>query len=247
MEKEIENVSAEQNFFDSTVNQEHDFEETLTANTPRKLPEHKPSFLRAMLLVFGIFFIATIFVGNIMFTPFMVVGMSMQPNLNKYVLSDSEFEENDTVYVANYGNFKHKDIVVFISATENKFFVKRIIGMPGDTISYIQKRTSLENGTIYLYYSIALNGTELAENYILEEMRIAIQDASTYSLYQAIVKQQTITLKQDEYFCLGDNRNNSLDSRLLGPIPRTDMLGKVYFVSHYGDGVLKGLIQSIFN
>lgn len=101
------------------------------------------------------------------------------------------------------------DVIIFpvTYGGEEKHYVKRIIGMPGETI-YID-----EKGMIYV------DGEVLEEGYGKEVI-------SHYNRFRA---EEPITLGDDEYFVLGDNRNNSSDSRtsIVGNVKRSDIVGRV--------------------
>ena len=101
---------------------------------------------------------------------------------------------------------KRYDIVVFpYRYEENTYYIKRIIGLPGETVQIV-------DGMVYI------NGSPLNEHYGNE----VIEDPGSSA--------EPITLGDDEYFVLGDNRNNSQDSRAsnVGLIHRDELLGRAW-------------------
>jgi len=96
------------------------------------------------------------------------------------------------------------DIIVFTNPENPKDdpFVKRIIGLPGEVITITDNRIYINNAS-----------EPLDEPYIAEPM---------------VTADSEYTVPEGYYFVMGDNRNNSKDSRRLGVIPRTDIIGKVY-------------------
>ncbi len=132
-----------------------------------------------------------------------VDGDSMQPTLY-----DKEYLWVDKISY-QLSDPERFDVVIFpiVYRGENNHFVKRIIGLPGETV-YID-----ENGVIYI------NGEVLPDTYGKEVI-------AEYNRQRAA---KPITLGEDEYFVLGDNRNHSSDSRFdsVGNISRDRLMGRV--------------------
>ena len=131
-----------------------------------------------------------------------VIGVSMEPGL----YNGQEILINHLIY--KFINPKRGDVVVFLpNGNQNThYYVKRVVGLPGETIQIRDER---------LY----VNGV------------LAEEDESYDKMADAGIAENEITLGIDEYFVLGDNRNNSEDSRSgnIGPIKRDDITGKAWF------------------
>ncbi len=130
-----------------------------------------------------------------------VIGSSMEP-----MLSDGDNLIVDKISY-RFGDPQRFDIIVFpFQYSEKTYYIKRIIGLPGETI-YID-----EAGSIYV------NGEVLKESYGKD---VIADPGRAY---------EPITLAEDEYFVMGDNRNNSSDSRdpVVGNIHRKDFIGKAW-------------------
>jgi len=138
------------------------------------------------------------------FQPFFVRGQSMEPN----------FENGDYLIVEEL-SFRFREpqrgeVVVFkCPQVPSQRHIKRIVGLPGETIT-------VEDNKIII--------SKDSQSWILDETNYL--PASTYTQPR---KFKTLTLKEGEYFVLGDNRGNSTDSRLWGPLPEENIIGRVIF------------------
>lgn len=145
-----------------------------------------------------------------------VDGSSMEP-----MLSDGDNLIVDKISY-RFRDPERFDIIVFpFKYKENTYYIKRIIGLPGETVQID------ERGNIFI------NGEVLTEHYGRE----AIQAENVG------IAGEPVVLGRDEYFVMGDNRNNSTDSRteIVGNIKREDIIGRAWvrIWPLYRVGVLK--------
>ena len=141
--------------------------------------------------------------------PFVVSGSSMKPNFHDY-----DYLIVDRVsYVT--GNPQRGDVVVLIYPKDKtQFFIKRIVGLPGETVELPAAGTK-NYGHVIIYNQANPNGWVVPEAYLP-------QDTLTYGSPQKVI------LNTGEFFVLGDNRAASSDSRVWGILPREDIVGKVW-------------------
>lgn len=154
------------------------------------------SWIFYLLILIGAIYLIVHYVGE----RTEVNGESMYPSL----------EDGDNLIVDkisyHFSDPKRFDVVVFpFRYQEGTFYIKRIIGLPGETVQ-------IYDGSIYI------NGKVLEESYGYETIR------------NPGLASDVVTLGEDEYFVLGDNRNNSADSRepSVGNIERSDIIGKAW-------------------
>ena len=158
-------------------------------------------FLRMILVAFIILMLVFTFVLR----KNTVVGSSMYPTL----------EDGEHVIVnvaASYlTDIERFDVVVVHSPDNKDLWVKRVIGLPGERISY-------QDGILYV------DNKEIEEPFLdknYAEQVVKQQQLKTFTQDMA-----PVTLKDNEYFLMGDNRNNSMDSRSVGPFTRDKIIAK---------------------
>lgn len=160
--------------------------------------------IETVIIGFTLFLVVYLFFAQ----PHQVNGQSMVPNFQngEYLLTDK--------ISYRFGEPKRGDVVVFHAPDSANCpegtgcdFIKRVIGLPGETIE-------IKDNAIYV------NGTKLEEDYIPD----------TFPTQPgAFTQGRVVTMGPDEYFVSGDNRPYSSDSRAWGPLPRENIVGKTFF------------------
>lgn len=194
-----------------TQNQEH-IEEQIEENNNENVTsagKQKFDIFNLIIYLVGCYLIALI-LTNYVFAMVTVEGESMYPTLNsvssnkcsdKYcVTHDIAFTDLLTFKLFGINRF---DIVIVKgeAINEHRDVVKRVIGLPNETIRY-------QDGVLYI------NDVVVEEKFILDEIKLKTD------------KIEEVTLKDNEYYVLGDNRAISKDSRDFGPIEKDDILGR---------------------
>ena len=156
------------------------------------------TFLREFLfeILFVIVFVAVWFT---VIQTYEVFQTSMEPNFHE----GQRVVVNKAAYWSWTGKPHRGDVIVLNAPSgSNEDFIKRVIGLPGDTVEVI-------SGTAYI------NGVKLDEPYIKRSF--------TYSF-------EKITVPEGKYFVLGDNRDVSNDSHRWGPLASDNIVGKVFVI-----------------
>lgn len=158
--------------------------------------------MQTILLAASIFLVIYIF----FFRPFQVSGESMYSTFK-----NKEYILTNIISVKLNMPINRGDVIVFKAPTdEDKDFIKRVIGIPGDSVM-------IENGYVYV------NGKQVNEDPYLDD------DVRTYG-GSYIADGETVTVPEGQYIVMGDNRPFSSDSREWGPLKKEDIIGKSFFV-----------------
>lgn len=171
-----------------------------TSPTPPKasLDKNSSNFWKELLKLVVIALVVVVPFRLYIAQPFIVDGASMDPTFKtgQYLIVDELTYHFRAPLRGSVMIFKYpKDT--------SKFFIKRIIGLPGETLK-------INNGQVTIINPAHPNGFALNEPYV----KFTKSDNGTY------------TLDSEEYFLMGDNRFGSADSRLWGPMPTKDIIGR---------------------
>lgn len=158
--------------------------------------------IKTLIVLCTIYFVIKSYIAQ----PFLVKGRSMEQTF-----SDGDYLIVDQL-TYNFTDPKRFEVVVFHTefipgSNRGEYYIKRVIGVPGD-------RVVISDGKVILYEKNSDTPTTLDEKYILDGLKTLAQEPID------------VTLKDNQYFVLGDNRGNSSDSRFWGPVDKSYIVGK---------------------
>jgi len=206
--------------------------ETVSASAARRtLVDYSRSFFPVLLFV--------LIIRSFIFEPFRIPSGSMMPTLL----------QGDFIFVKKYayglrlpvietkflrtGEPRRGDVVVFrLPSDESINYIKRVVGLPGDELSYERHRLTI-NG-VQVDIDIDADATRAMPSFIeqLDARRhgILITDPSNARA------DGTHHVPEGHFFVMGDNRDNSQDSRFIGFIPESNLVGEAVFIWMHVDG-----------
>lgn len=165
----------------------------------KRKTKHRHLFYEAFLSVT----IFLIIVGTICFFTIRIVnvdGYGMTPLIN----------DQDRLFVIKHKNFRRFDLVAFKNPENSELVVQRIVGLPGEELSY-------QNG------ALVVNGNEIPERF-LQSDQSKEEGTENFSLSERGLENR---IPDDCYFILGDNREYANDSRYFGFIKKENIVGKI--------------------
>ena len=158
--------------------------------------------IQTLILAASIFLVIYVF----LLRPFQVSGESMIPTFQdrEYILTN--------IITMRLESVQRGDVIVFKAPTDNnKDFIKRVIGLPGETVT-------IKNGSVYI------------NDKKIDESRYLAPVVKTLPYGNYIEENESITARTGEYIVMGDNRSSSSDSREWGPLKKSEIIGKPFFV-----------------
>jgi len=179
----------------------------------RRLSEFFLDILEVVVFAVAIF----LFVYLLIMQPHKIKGQSMDPNF-----PDGEYLLTDKVSY-RFGEPERGDVVVFEAPTgQGEEFIKRIIGLPGDTVT-------VKTGQVYV------NGILLNESYLAPSL---VTNSGNF-----LTEGKSISVPDNSFIVFGDNRPHSSDSRAWGFIKKEDITGRAWVV--YWPFSNAGLVEKV--
>ena len=158
------------------------------------------SWIKSLAFAFIIAFVCRHF----LFAPSIVFGESMSPT----------FHDQDRIVVSKTAEIERFDVIVFDAPDmEDEYYIKRVIGLPGD-------RIEMKNDVLYI------NGKELEEPYLIENKEENLLSKLTED-FSLLDKTGESKVPEGKLFVMGDNRLKSKDSRIFGLISSDSVIGEV--------------------
>jgi len=137
------------------------------------------------------------------------------------------------------GSEPHRgDVVVFKSPVENSVYIKRLVGLPGDSVQLLGEELLINGKRISSEVSSNEELTDMLRSSHLQKFVVYKEALPDSNAHDILVKENMykpnsfgpIIVPANAYFMLGDNRDNSKDSRYIGSVPRGNLMGKALFI-----------------
>jgi len=182
-----------------------------------------------------ILIILALFILTFVVQPFRIPSASMEPTLlvGDFLLVDKQIPTQYLLPEASANRIRRGDLIVFhYPVNPAKDLVKRVIGLPGEQLRMHDGRVYIDNRALAESYAVYRTAT--ADSYRDDFPRVDHTDPSVDSRWwiqmHTLVSQGELTIPAGHYFVMGDNRNDSEDSRYWGLVPKEAILGKPFLI-----------------
>lgn len=197
-------------------------------------------------------FLVVLLLRSFLVEPFRIPSNSMMPTLltGDFILVN-KFNYGLRLPVLNkkvfqIGDPQRGDVMVFRFPEDDKTpFIKRVVGVPGDRISYLDKilyvnGVEISQEKIGIYQGVG-SGVGMTGSTILTEHLDPVLHTILNSPDRSSKEVDEFVVPDGEYFVMGDNRDNSLDSRFWGTVPDENIIGRAFRIWMYWDSNSKGM------
>jgi signal peptidase I len=205
-----------------------------SAGTGGEHAVHPHSLLQAFQSLLFLLAIA-LFIITFVAQPFRIPSASMEPTLlvGDFLLVNKQISSSRFPALAPANLVRRGDLIVFhFPVDPSKDLVKRVVGLPGDRIRLRDGRVILDGRALTEPYAVFR--TAAPDSYRDDFPRVDRADPAADSRWwiqmHGLVSQGELTIPPDSYFVLGDNRNDSEDSRYWGLVPRAAIVGKPFLI-----------------
>ena len=211
--------------------------------------------------------VIAILIRSLLLQPFYIPSSSMEPSLlvgDRLFVTKLSYGYSKHSFPFSLGPIKNRiffsepirgDVIVFKTPTDNRTdYIKRLIGLPGDKIQFIDGNLYLNNIEILKskinYKSKIYCGETNVDTTVFKEMLLNKKEyLITYFNYGSYQNSDEFIVPKDHYFFLGDNRDCSKDSRFLssvGFVHKNNLVGKAQFI-FFSTNIKEGSIFNIMN
>lgn len=193
-------------------------------------------------------------IRSLLFEPYNIPSGSMIPTLNigdylfatKYSYGYSKHAFPMSMPIVPHGRIfakmpKRGDVIIFKEPHTHRDYIKRLIGLPGDTVQMIGGRLFINNKPVERTYvtTETIEDHDICGTYTryLETLPNGVQH-DIYELSDTMQYDDTppVTVPEGYFFAMGDNRDNSLDSRYFGVVPLENLTAKARFIWYSNNG-----------
>jgi len=217
------------------VNNQPNPEPIAEGSAPAEVKVHRYGLLEAGQSLVNVVIVA-LFIITFTVQPFRIPSASMEPTLliGDFLLVDKQVGPESSPHIfAPADVIRRDDLIIFHYPVDSSMhLVKRVIGLPGDRLRMRDGRVYINGNAIPEPYAVYLPSAP--DSYRDDFPRLVSADPGVDSRWwiemHSLVSQGELTVPLDDYFVLGDNRNDSEDSRYWGFVPRAAIVGKPFLV-----------------
>lgn len=207
----------------------------------RRQEQQEPLLVEYSKSFFPVLFIVLV-LRSFLVEPFQIPSSSMVPTLevgdfilvNKFtygirlpVVRTKVLDINDP---------KRGDVMVFFPPHEKRYFIKRVVGLPGDRIDYVDNQLFINGEKVTEELQAQLPANRPFYEIYKEKLGEAEHQTRKDILPRVVLEKRGIVVPEGHYFMMGDNRNNSSDSRVWGPVPEENIVGKAFAIWMHWEG-----------